>query len=105
MSGRIIPTILGKGRGFPGVDLLSAFWSLMVNFGTIMAPLSVSFSLLIEDQGLVKVDLSAILDPFDSNRSMLCPWAMSFFRKFCPLSPFPPILPWLRLCAPNAEKN
>ena len=35
-----------------------------------MAPLGVSFSLLIEDQGLV---LSAILIPFDSNRFMLCP--------------------------------
>ena len=32
-----------------------------------MALLVVSFSLLIEDQGLVKVDLSAILDPFDFN--------------------------------------
>ena len=40
-----------------------------------MELLSVSFSLLIEDQDLVKVDLSAILDPFDSNRFMLCPWA------------------------------
>ena len=29
-------------------------------------PLGVSFSLLIEDQGLIKVDLSAILKPFDS---------------------------------------
>ena len=33
-------------------------------------PLVVSFSLLIEDQGLVKADLSAIVDPFDSNRFM-----------------------------------
>ena len=31
-----------------------------------MVPLGISFSLLIEDQGLVKVDLSAFLDPFDS---------------------------------------
>ena len=28
--------------------------------------LGVSFSLLIEDQGLVKIELSAILEPFDS---------------------------------------
>ena len=35
--------------------------------GTVMMPLDVLFSLLIEDQGLVEVDLSAILDPFDSN--------------------------------------
>ena len=44
-----------------------------------MAPLGVSFSLLTEYQDLIKVDLSAILDPFDSNWFMLCPWAMSFF--------------------------
>ena len=31
-----------------------------------MVPLGVSFSLLIEDQGLLKVDMSVILDPFDS---------------------------------------
>ena len=30
----------------------------------------VSFSLLIEDQGLVKADLSASMDPFDSNYFM-----------------------------------
>ena len=52
-----------------------------------MAPLGVSFSLLIEDQGLV---LSAILIPFDSNRFMLCPWTMSFFEKSCPAL-FPPV--------------
>ena len=52
-----------------------------------MAPLGVSFHLLIEDQGLV---LSAILVPFDSNQFMLCPWAMSFFQKLCP-APFPPV--------------
>ena len=28
-----------------------------------MVPLSISFSLLIEDQGLIKVELSAIWDP------------------------------------------
>ena len=61
------------------------FWQCL---GTIMAPQCVSFSLLIEDQGLV--GLSAILDPFDSNWFMLCPWAMSFFQKLCPAS-FPPI--------------
>ena len=31
-----------------------------------MVPLDVSFSLLIEDQGLLKFDISVILDPFDS---------------------------------------
>ena len=52
-----------------------------------MAPLGVSFHLLIEDQGLV---LPAILVPFDSNQFMLCPWAMSFFQKLC-LAPCPPV--------------
>ena len=67
MSGRIIPTILGKAGRLPGVGPRPTFCSLMVNLGTVMAPLGVSFHLLIEDQGLVEVDLSAILDPFDSN--------------------------------------
>ena len=49
-----------------------------------MVPLGVSFSLQIENQGLVEFDLSVILDPFDFNRFMLCPWAMSFFQKLCP---------------------
>ena len=52
-----------------------------------MAPLGVSFHLLIEDQGLV---LTAILVPFDSNRFIFCPRAMSFFQKLCP-GPFPPV--------------
>ena len=46
------------------------FWQCL---GTAMAPLGVSFSLLIEDQGLIKVDLFAILDPLDSNQFTLCP--------------------------------
>ena len=51
-----------------------------------MAPLGVSFSLQIEDHGLVEFDLSAILDPFDFNRFMLFTWAMSFFQMLCPPS-------------------
>ena len=54
-----------------------------------MVPLGVSFSLLIEDQGPVEVDLSAILDPFDSNQFILCPLAGSFFRRVCPASFLP----------------
>ena len=65
-----------------------------------MAPLGVSFHLLIEDQDLV---LSAILVPSDSNQFMLCPWAMSFFQKLCP-APFPPVtvgrIPWRRGSTP-----
>ena len=55
--------------------------------GTVMVPLGMSFCLLIEDQGLVQVDLFAILDPFDFNWFMVCPWVMSFFQKLCP-APF-----------------
>ena len=46
-----------------------------------------SFSLQIEDQGLIKVLLSLFLDLFDSYLFMLCPWAMSFFQKLCPAFP------------------
>ena len=45
----------------------SVFWQFL---GSVMAPLGVSFHLLIEDQGLV---LSTIVVPFDSNWFMLCP--------------------------------
>ena len=80
MSGKIIPSILEKG-----VEI-SRNWATPWSFdslGTVMAPLGVSFHLLIEDQGLVEVDLSAILDPSDSNWFMLCPRAVSFFQKLC----------------------
>ena len=61
------------------------FWQC---FGTVRAPLGVSFHLLIEDQGLV---LSAIWVPFDSNWFSLCSWAVSFFHKLCP-APFLPVV-------------
>ena len=48
-----------------------------------MVPLGVSFNLLIEDQ----VDLSAILDPFDSNWFILCPQAVAFKNYAWPFSP------------------
>ena len=92
MSGRTIPTVLKKGWRNPGIGL--TFWSLMVSLELSWC-LWVSFSLLVlqwacpEDQGLVEVDLSAILDSFDSNQFMLCPWARSFFQRWCPAL-FPP---------------
>ena len=46
MSGRIIPTILGKRRRFPGIGPPCTFWSLMVGLGTVMAPPAMSSSLL-----------------------------------------------------------
>ena len=46
MSRGIIPTISGKGQGFPGIRPPSTFRSLLINFGTVMTLVSVSFSLL-----------------------------------------------------------
>ena len=62
-----------------------------------------SFSLQIEDQGLIKVPLSPFLDLFDSYWFMLCPWAMSFFQKLCP-APFPPVTP-LETPHPSGDPN
>ena len=44
--------------------------------GTVTVPLCATFSLLTQVQGLIKVDPSAIWDPFDYNQFMWCPWAM-----------------------------
>ena len=89
MSGWVIPTILGWDGDFQELGhwhFLVFCWCL----GTVMVPLAVSFSLLIEDQGLVEVDLSAILDAFDSYWFSWCPQAWSFFQKLC-TAPFPPV--------------
>ena len=51
-----------------------------------MVPLGVSFHLLIKDRGLVEVDLSAILDPSDSNQFMLCPLGYVILSKVVPYS-------------------
>ena len=75
----MVPRIPGMGEpgGLPSVGShrVGHDWSDLaaVAAGTVMAPLGVSFSLLTEDQGLVEVDLFAILDPFDSKRFMLYP--------------------------------
>ena len=46
MNGKIIPTILGKGRRFPGTGPPPTFWSLMVSLGTVLVPVGMSFCLL-----------------------------------------------------------
>ena len=46
-SGRIIPTILEKGWGFPGIGPLPTFGPFMVSLGTAMVPVGVSVSMLI----------------------------------------------------------
>ena len=47
MSGRNILTMLDKGQGFPGVGAPPTFWPFIVGFRTVMAPVGVSFSMLI----------------------------------------------------------
>ena len=44
--GRIITTVLGKGRQFTGIGSLPTFFTFMVNFETVIVPVGVSFSLL-----------------------------------------------------------
>ena len=68
-----------------------------------MVPLGMSFSLQIEDPGLIRVHLSPILDLFGSHWFMLCPWAMSFFQKLCP-APSPPVMP-LETPHPSVNPN
>ena len=87
LSGRIIPTIFGKAWRFLEFGLPPTPWSFNSALELSHASLGVSFHLLTEDQGLV---LSAILVPFDSDQFILCPWAMLFIQKLCPV-PFPPV--------------
>lgn len=44
MSERIIPAILGKRQGFPGIGPLLTVWPFRVGLGTIMALAVVSVS-------------------------------------------------------------
>ena len=47
MSGRIIPTISGKGQGFPGIGPLPPFWPFMLGLRTVIVPVGVSVSMLV----------------------------------------------------------
>ena len=70
MSGRIIPTIWGKGQGFPGIGSPPTFWRFMVGLKTVMEHVGVSFSMpmyynertMNEAQGLLEVESSTFLD-------------------------------------------
>ena len=75
---------------------ISHFLTFMAGIGTVMAPVGVSFSLLMCYDELYRgsrfsdVDLSAILDVFGPNEFMSCPQALSFFHRLCP-APFSPV--------------
>ena len=76
MSGKVIPTIGEPPTPWSfdrALELSWCFWCVSIC-----------------KQGLAEFDLSVILDPFDFNQFMLCPWAMSFFQKLCP-DPFAPV--------------
>ena len=62
----------------PLLGLLIVPWNFHRASGCVL------FSLQIENQDLVELDLSAILDPFDFNWFELCLWARLFFQKLCP---------------------
>ena len=69
MSRKIIPTILGKGQRFPGVEPSLTFRSWN-SLGTVLAPVGVSFSLLMKQRvfkGLAEVNSATILNLFGSN--------------------------------------
>ena len=77
-------------------DYFNYFWErmeisriLVTTHSLVLAPLGVSFHLLIEDQDWV---VSAVFVPLDSNQFILCPWAVSFFWKLCSAL-FPPVTP------------
>ena len=96
MSGRSIPAILRKGGDFqelghhPLFDTYGGPWNCHGSVGVSVSLLMCYNELYTEAQGLVEVDLSAILDPFGTNQFMSCPQAMSFFQRLCP-APFPPV--------------
>ena len=53
MSRRIIPVILGKGRGFPGIGPPPTFWPFMVSLRTVMALVGVSLNMLMYHNELI----------------------------------------------------
>ena len=79
----------GRGGGFQELGH-HHFWSFDPALELSWHLWVCHLALLIQDQGLVDIDLSDILDSFDSNCFMLCSWAMPFFQKLCPAL-FPPV--------------
>ena len=86
VSGRIIPTVLGKGQRFPGFGPPPTPWSFNSGLELSWYLWMCHFTIWLR----TSLVMSAILVPFDSNQFMLCPWAMSSFQKLCP-APFPPV--------------
>ena len=86
MSGRTIPTLLGKRQRFPRPGPPPTAWTLQC-LGTVMAPLGVSFHLLIQDQGqvlsyLILISLCCVLELCHSFKS--CALPRSLLLQVCP---------------------
>ena len=76
MSRRIIPTIWGTGRRFPGIGSLLTFWPFMVSLRTVLLPMGVSFSILIyynEAEVLREVISTTVLGLVDSYHFLSLP--------------------------------
>ena len=100
MTGKIIPTILGKEWGFPGIEPLSTFWPFMVGpelwRWCHLAYANVLQWAYHEAQDPLKVRSSAILDLVGSYQFLSYPMAV-ILLKFVPC-PFPPVsLPYVLL--------
>ena len=94
MSGRIIPSILGSWRGFPGSGPPLTFWPFVVGLRTVMVPVGVSvkYTNILqwahnESQGLLGVQCSAILDLIGCNQFLLYPQRLCHSFKSCALPP------------------
>ena len=93
MSGRIIPIILEKRRGFPEIGPLLTFWPFMVSLGTVLSPVGMSYSWCVrkaynEAQGLVEVDSPTVQFSHSVMFDSLRPHGLQHARPPC-LSPAP----------------
>ena len=93
MSGRIIPIILGKRRGFPEIGLLLTFWPFMVSLGTVLSPVGMSYSWCVrktynEAQGIVEVDSPTVQFSHSVMFDSLRPHGLQHAKPPC-LSPAP----------------
>ena len=48
MSGSIIPTVLGRGKGSPGIGPPLPFWPLTVSLRTVVVPAGVSYAKVLQ---------------------------------------------------------
>ena len=85
ISGRIIPTILRKGQGFPGTGPPPTLWPFMVSLRRSwhrwVSYLGARVRQRVDDEAAKS---SAILHPGGSDQSLSCPMAMPLFQRLWP---------------------